>query len=139
MSGSDDSSLGYLLYRVARLLRRKVSAALSPLDLSLSEFLCMRALSINPGMCNAELSRQTNVTPQAMNAVLRRLQDAGLVARPASVVSGRALPAVLTTAGRALGKRAEAAVRAADAPCIARLTASEQREFRRILCALGQQ
>jgi DNA-binding MarR family transcriptional regulator len=92
---------------------------------------------MHPGMSSAELSRFGNVTPQAMNAVLRRLEDMGAVARPESVPSGRALPATLTGQGRTLLKRAEAAVRTADARILAKLSAAEQREFKRMLEALG--
>lgn len=129
----DDAPLGYLLYRVATALRPEVSAALTPLALSLPEFVCLRILSMSPGMSSAELSRHTGVSPQAMNTVLRKLEDVGAVARPASVSSGRALPANLTGQGRALLKRAEAAVRGADARILGKLTEPQQREFKRML------
>src|SRR5579875_1687964 len=134
---TNDAPLGYLLHRVGAALRPEVTAALRPLGLSLPEFVCLRILSLFPGMSSAELSRYGNVTPQAMNTVLRRLEDLGAVSRPASVPSGRALPATLTSAGRALLKRAEAAVRDADARILNKLSAAEQREFKRMLDALG--
>jgi DNA-binding MarR family transcriptional regulator len=94
-------------------------------------------LSMNPGLSSAELSRNSNVTPQAMNTVLRRLEEVGAVARPTSVSSGRALPASLTSQGRTLLKRAEAAVRVADSRILAKLTAAQQRDFKRMLDKLG--
>ena len=124
MVHAEDAPLGYLLYRVGAVLRPEVSAVLGPLGLTLPEFVCLRILSMSPGLSSAELSRHTNVTPQAMNTVLRKLEDIGAVARPTSVSSGRALPATLTGQGRALLKRAEAAVRDADARILAKLTAS---------------
>ncbi|MDT7736476.1 MAG: hypothetical protein QOE12_3650, partial [Mycobacterium sp.] len=60
-----------------------------------------------------------------------------LVTRPASVASGRALPASLSADGRTLLKRAEAAVRDADAKVMAKLSTSQQREFKRMLATLG--
>ena len=137
MIQADDAPLGYLLYRVAAVLRPEVSAVLGPLGLTLPEFVCLRIISTFPGMSSAELSRHTNVTPQAMNTVLRKLEEAGTVARPASVSSGRALPATLTGQGRAVLKRAETAVRAADARILGKLTDSQQREFTRMLEKLG--
>ncbi|WP_077082432.1 MarR family transcriptional regulator [Mycobacterium numidiamassiliense] len=134
---TDDAPLGYLLYRVGAVLRPEVSAVLGPLGLTLPEFVCLRVLSMNPGMSSAELSRNSNVTPQAMNTVLRRLEEVGAVARPTSVSSGRALPATLTSQGRTLLKRAEAAVRAADGRILAKLTAAQQRDFKRMLDKLG--
>ncbi len=132
-----DAPLGYLLYRVGAVLRPEVSAALSPLGLTLPEFVCLRILSLSPGLSSAELARHTNVTPQAMNTVLRKLQDIGAVARPASVPSGRALPATLTGQGRTLLKHAESVVRGADARILTRLTGAQQREFKRMLEKLG--
>ncbi len=137
MIQADDAPLGYLLYRVAAVLRPEVSAALSPLGLTLPEFVCLRMISTFPGTSSAELSRHTNVTPQAMNTVLRKLEEVGAVARPASVSSGRALPTTLTAQGRAVLKRAESAVRAADARILSKLTESQQREFKRMLEKLG--
>ncbi|OBJ53156.1 MarR family winged helix-turn-helix transcriptional regulator [Mycobacterium sp. 1423905.2] len=137
MGQVDDAPLGYLLYRVGAVLRPEVGAALSPLGLTLPEFVCLRMLAQSPGSSSAELARHAGVTPQAMNTVLRRLEDSGVVARPASVSSGRALPATLTSQGRALLKRAETVVRGADARILAKLTAPQQREFKRMLERLG--
>ena len=137
MYQAEDAPLGYLLYRVGAVLRPEVSAVLSPLGMTLPDFVCLRILSMFPGLSSAELSRNTNVTPQAMNTVLRRLEEIGAVARPTSVSSGRALPATLTGQGRTLLKRAEAAVRIADARIMAKLTATQQREFKRMLEKLG--
>jgi DNA-binding MarR family transcriptional regulator len=134
---TDDAPLGYLLYRVAAVLRPEATAVLGPLGLTLPEFVCLRMLSMNPGLSSAELSRNSNVTPQAMNTVLRRLEEVGAVGRPTSVSSGRALPASLTSQGRTLLKRAETAVRVADSRILAKLTAAQQREFKRMLDKLG--
>jgi len=110
---------------------------LRPLGLTLPEFVCLRMLSLSPGLSSAELARHTSVTPQAMNTVLRKLEDNGVVERPESVSSGRALPATLTSQGRALLRRAEAAVRVADAHILSKLTDAQQREFKRMLGRLG--
>ncbi|MBV9514528.1 MAG: MarR family transcriptional regulator [Mycobacteriaceae bacterium] len=133
MTESPDQPLGYLLYRLMSVLRPAVTAQLQPLGLVLPEFVCLRFLSLMPGRSNAELARDMNVSPQAMNNVLRGLQDRGVVTRPATVSSGRALPAELTTAGRALVKRAEAAVLAADERVLASLSATQRRELKRLL------
>ena len=137
MVTADDAPLGYLLHQTMSTLRPEVAAALTPLGLSLPEFVCMRMLSTAPGASSAELARLGNVSPQAMNTVLHKLENAQMVTRPASVASGRALPASLTADGRTLLKRAEAAVREADARVLAKLSASQQREFKRMLAALA--
>ncbi len=137
MVQAEDAPLGYLLYRVAAVLRPEVSAVLGPIGLTLPEFVCLRLLSLSPGLSSAELSRHVSVTPQAMNTVLRKLEDLGAVARPETVSSGRALPATLTPHGCELLKRAESAVHEADANILGKLTPSQQRKFKRLLEKLG--
>ncbi|MCV7179082.1 MarR family winged helix-turn-helix transcriptional regulator [Mycolicibacterium sphagni] len=138
MGASHDEPLGYLLHRVASALRAEVTAtALDPVGLSFPQYICMRILSKFPERSNAELARDTGVSPQAMNMVLRSLEDRALVARPATVESGRSLPAKLTRAGVELLARTDTGVRAAEQRLMVNLSAEQRREFRRILAALG--
>jgi DNA-binding MarR family transcriptional regulator len=134
----EDQPLGYLLSRVANALRTEVTAAvLDPMGLAFPQYICMRILSKFPGRSNAELARLTNVTPQAMNMVLRGLEDRGLASRPSSVASGRSLPAQLTREGQSLLARTDSGVRAAERKLMSGLSAEQRREFKRILIALG--
>ncbi|KAA8957496.1 MarR family winged helix-turn-helix transcriptional regulator [Mycobacterium sp.] len=135
----EDQPLGYLLYRVMTQLRPELTAELGSLGLGLPEFVCLRILAMCPGQSNAELARTINVSPQAMNLVLRRLQDLGAVTRPSTVSSGRALPARLTAKGRALLKRAEAAVHVADERLLSNLTPAQRRQFKHLLHLVGAQ
>nr|WP_026256221.1 MarR family transcriptional regulator [Mycobacterium sp. 155] len=128
-----DQPLGFLIYRVTAVLQPIVAARLQPLGLTLPEFVCLRVLSTAPGQSNAELARHINVSPQAMNNVLRGLQDRGVVRRPASVPSGRALPAELSPDGAALLKQAEDVVHAADVAALANLSAEELHELKHLL------
>ena len=93
----------------------------------------MALLQANARISNAELARHTNVSPQAMNNVVRGLQDRGVVRRPATVDSGRALPAELTAEGVELLKRAESAVLAAEDEVLDRLDPEQRRELKRLL------
>jgi DNA-binding MarR family transcriptional regulator len=134
----EDLPLGYLLSRVMHALKIDVTATvLDPLEVAFPEYLCMRVLSKYPGHSNAELARALNVSPQAMNMVLRGLEDRGLVTRPASVASGRSLPAQLTRDGAELLKRTDSGVRAAERRLMANVTDEQRREFKRILVRLG--
>ncbi|WP_422748319.1 MarR family winged helix-turn-helix transcriptional regulator [Mycobacterium sp. WMMD1722] len=139
MSGrGDDRPLGYLLHRVAAALRSEVTAtALEPIGLTFPQYICMRVLAASPGRTNASLARDVNVSPQAMNTVVRSLQERGLVSRPATVTAGRSLPAELTRAGRDALAEIDAGVRAAEQKVLADLTAEQRREFRRLLVAVA--
>ncbi|AKS34912.1 MarR family winged helix-turn-helix transcriptional regulator [Mycolicibacterium goodii] len=125
--------LGFLMYRVMAVLQPAVVARLQPLGLTLPEFVCLRILSAAPGQSNAELARHINVSPQAMNNVVRALQEKGAVRRPDTASSGRALPAELTPEGARLLKRAEAATLQADEEVLANLTEAQRRELKRLL------
>jgi DNA-binding MarR family transcriptional regulator len=134
----DDPPLGYLLYRAHNSLRSEVTATvLDPLDMTFPQYICMRILARFPDRSNAELARDTNVSPQAMNMVLRGLVERGLVTRPASVASGRSLPAQLTAKGTELLKRTDSGVRAAERRVMVDLTNEQCREFKQILQAIG--
>jgi DNA-binding MarR family transcriptional regulator len=134
----EDQPLGYLLSRVMNALRTEVTAeVLDPLQVAFPQYLCMRVLSKYPGHSNADLARALDVSPQAMNMVLRGLQERGLVSRPATVPSGRSLPAQLTREGQELLKRTDAGVRAAEQRLMANLTAEQRDQFKRTLGTLG--
>jgi DNA-binding MarR family transcriptional regulator len=133
-----DQPLGYLLNRLSTALRNEVTAtALDPLELTFPQYVCMRILAHSPGRSNAELARDVMVSPQAMNIVVRSLQDRGLVSRPASVAAGRSLPAELTREGKALLKRTDAGIRAAEQRVLAPLDERDRAELRRILARFG--
>jgi DNA-binding MarR family transcriptional regulator len=134
----EDQPLGYLLSRVMHALKTDVTATvLDHLDVAFPEYLCMRILSKYPGKSNADVARALSVSPQAMNMVLRGLEDRRLVTRPASVSSGRSLPAQLTREGEDLLKRTDAGVQAAERRLMAKLTDDERYDFKRVLAALG--
>lgn len=136
--GADDQPLGYLLYRVTNALRGEVTTTvLDPLELSFPQYICMRMLARSPGRSNAEIARSIGVSPQAMNIVLRSLQERSLVERPAAMAAGRSQPAQLTTSGREMLSRTDAGVRAAEERLMADLTDAQRRDFRTILRTLG--
>lgn len=133
MSQAPDPPLGYLLRRLAGVLRPQVAAALGPLGLGLPEFACLRILALHPGRTSAELARDTHVTAQAANQLLHRLENLGAVTRPTTPSAGRALPAELTDAGRELLARAERAVYGVDDQVLAGLTPAQQRQLKALL------
>lgn len=136
METSNGEPLGYQLGRVVVAIRAEITAALTPLELTFPQYVCMRALRRSPGQSNAELSRATNVSPQSMHAVIQGLEEAQLIDRPAAVDFGRARPAQLTRRGAALLTRAETAVCAAEQRFLSRLSPRRQEEFKRTLSIL---
>jgi DNA-binding MarR family transcriptional regulator len=133
-----DAPLGYLLNRVGNAMRAELTAnVLDPLGLSFPQYVCLRILDNRPGMSNAEMARYIGVSPQAMNIVVRALQDRDLITRPSTVASGRSRPTELTRAGRTLLAKTDVGIRAVDDAFLADLTADQRQEFRRALALLA--
>ncbi|EFV13729.1 MarR family winged helix-turn-helix transcriptional regulator [Segniliparus rugosus] len=133
MTQPSELPFGYFLTRAMLTTRARTGAKLRPLGLTMPQYICMQILRHNPGMSNAQLARESFVTRQAMNAVLHDLEKAELVARPATAVSGRILPARLTERGEALLDEALPQVWAAEDEVLAALTQEERHELKRLL------
>ncbi|WP_335583095.1 MarR family winged helix-turn-helix transcriptional regulator [Mycobacterium sp. MS1601] len=131
-----DQPLGLLLYQVTTSLRPQVMAELKPLGIGMPEYVCMSQLAGRPAESNAELARRTGVSPQAMNNVVKSLQELGALTRPDSVSTGRSLPVRLTPKGRRLLVRAEAVVRKASEQILTPLSAEERVTLERLLRSL---
>src|ERR1700710_2668391 len=117
--------VGYMLKQAQSLLHLRMEEALRPLGLTVSQYSCLHHLRREPGISAAALARGTFVTRQSMNAMLQQLIDRDLVPRPATAESGRALPAMLTTAGADALDAAQALVDGVEHRMLAGLTATE--------------
>lgn len=106
--------VGYLLKRAQAALRGAMDKVLREHGLTVPQYSTLELLALHPGMSNADLARATFVTRQSGNVVLRGLQEAGLIARPATADHGRARPAHLTEEGQARLAAVQAAVYAVE-------------------------
>lgn len=131
--GDLDLSVGYALKQAATALRSAMDAALRPSGLTVPQYACLELLGQRPGLSNADLARGAFVSRQAMNGVLRGLQDRGLVSRPVIAAHGRALPTQLTPAGQEQLHRASAAVHAIEQRMLSGLPAGAQSRLRQDL------
>ncbi|MEV5598538.1 MarR family transcriptional regulator [Streptomyces sp. NPDC052496] len=106
--------VGYLLKRAQAALRGAMDKVLREHGLTVPQYATLELLALRPGMSNADLARATFVTRQSGNVVLRGLQEAGLITRPATADHGRARPAHLTEEGHARLATVQAAVYAVE-------------------------
>lgn len=118
--------IGYVLKRAQSALRTRIDDVLRPLGVTTPQYACLELLQRTPGISASELARGAFVTRQTMNAVLRGLQDRGLVTRADVAPSGRARPVVLTESGVRLLAEASGRVAAIDDLMIAGLTEAER-------------
>ncbi|MDQ6658763.1 MAG: MarR family transcriptional regulator [Actinomycetota bacterium] len=133
--GDLEQSIAYLLKRAATALRTAMDAVLCPLDLTVPQYACLELLGQSSGQSNADLARGAFVSRQAMNQVLRGLQDRGLLIRPPIATHGRALPTQLTGEGRRILHAASSAVARVEQQMLRPLTAEDRHRLRRDLTA----
>jgi DNA-binding MarR family transcriptional regulator len=108
------------------LLVRRVRAAASPHDLSLSEASVMARLSREGPATIAELARAEGMKPQSMGTTVSTLEKAGMIEREPHATDGRQRNILLTAKGAAVRKRSKEAKRTWLAEAIARLDREEQ-------------
>lgn len=135
MVNQEVPQIGYMLKHTQALLHTRMDEVLRPLGLSVSQYVCLHLLAGNPGISAAELARSAFVSRQAMNTLVQALLDRGLVERPARPDSGRALPAVLTSAGAELLARAESVVDSVDQRMLSGLSKQQAAALREALAA----
>lgn len=128
-------SVGYALKQAAAALRTAMDAGLRPLGLTVPQYACLELLGQRPGLSGSELARGVFVTRQSMHALLLGLEERGLLARATTAVQGRALPTVLTDAGRRLLAEASGTVAGIERRMTAMLPDAERQRLRADLAA----
>ncbi|MFJ5675779.1 MarR family winged helix-turn-helix transcriptional regulator [Streptomyces sp. NPDC093097] len=106
--------VGYLIKRAQAALRGAMDKVLRAHGLTVPQYATLELLALHPGMSNSDLARATFVTRQSGNVVLRGLQEAGLITRPATANYGRARPTRLTEEGHRRLAEVQAAVYAIE-------------------------
>ncbi|MFJ4464986.1 MarR family winged helix-turn-helix transcriptional regulator [Streptomyces sp. NPDC088928] len=101
MGMTADERLGADIKRAEQALMTAKSAALKDAGVTVAQYAALFALADNPGISGAALARACLVTPQAMAAVLKHLEERGLVVRSAHPWHQKMLETRLTEAGRA--------------------------------------
>ncbi|MFJ4897778.1 MULTISPECIES: MarR family winged helix-turn-helix transcriptional regulator [unclassified Streptomyces] len=99
--------LGADIKRAEQALMAAKSAALKGADLTVAQYAALFALADHPGMPGAALARVCLVTPQAMAAVLKHLEERGLVVRTVHPWHQKMLETRLTEAGTETLRRAD--------------------------------
>jgi DNA-binding MarR family transcriptional regulator len=125
--------VSYLVGRLDRLLARRLTLALAPLGLSLPEYTTLSVLGGSDGLSNAQLARRSLITPQAMNEVLRGLEERGLVLRRPGASRGRVRPAQLTAAGRRALAAGDAATAGVEESLVVAVPAARREMLRELL------
>jgi DNA-binding MarR family transcriptional regulator len=94
--------VGYLVYRVERLLRARLDEAVREQGVTTTEYVTLSVMRERDGLSCAQLARWAFVTPQAMNLVIAALERRRLVRRRADPNHGRVRRASVTPKGLAV-------------------------------------
>lgn len=90
---------GYALRRAANATAAELAGRLAPLGLRQSDVSLLMLVEANPGTTSSALGRQLDIQRANMVPILKRLEDAGLIAR--APIDGKSQGLALTEAGRA--------------------------------------
>lgn len=127
--------ISYLVGRLDRVLSRRLTQALERHGLTLPEYTALSVLRERSGLSNAQLARRSLITPQAMNEVLGRLEERGLVVRRDDAARGRVRPAELTAAGARLLAAAHRATDTVERKMLGELPAADRTRLAALLAA----
>jgi DNA-binding MarR family transcriptional regulator len=127
------ATLGDLLMRVARTLRRRFIAALAPWDLSPHQARALRVVCARDGVRLSELAEALRIAPRSATEVADGLQERGLVERAGDPDDRRAVRLTPTETGRRVQREVDDARAADSQELFARLSAADRAELERIL------
>jgi DNA-binding MarR family transcriptional regulator len=130
--------LSYVIGRLDRVLRRRLSAAIETTGLTLPAYTALSVLRTQDGLSNAQLARRSLVTPQSMSEVLTLLVDLGYVHRLAEPGHGRIIRTEITDAGSQALERCDLAVDAVEQKMLGDLDADEAARLRDALIGCGR-
>ncbi len=121
-----ENRIGYELKKAQHVLRLRIDEALKELGVTTPQYAALSVLAEEPGLSNAGLARRSFVTPQTMNQILIRLEEAGLVERRPHPEHGRVLQAFLTKEGEKLRRDCVTRVDAIEGRMVAEVSEEER-------------
>jgi DNA-binding MarR family transcriptional regulator len=123
----------YLIGRLDRALRRRMSEALSPHDLTVTQYTTLSVLHTRGQLSNAQLASRAFISPQSMNEVVQSLEARKFLTRHADPTHARIVQLGLTPAGVEVVRRCDTAVSQLEQAMLSRLTAPAREVLRESL------
>jgi DNA-binding MarR family transcriptional regulator len=130
--------LSYLVFRLERRIRGRLDDALSRHGVTTTDYMALSEMRLRRGLSSAQLARIAFVTPQAMNLVIRDLEQRGLIRRTPSQNGGRVLHTSLTQTGLSTLRRCDRALDEIERVMLAALDEEDRRTLADHLTACGQ-
>jgi DNA-binding MarR family transcriptional regulator len=134
----DAPRVAYLVGRLERALRKRISETLLPFKLSVAQYTTLSVIRTHGETSNADLATRAFISPQAMNEVVQTLEQRKLVTRRPDPSHGRIVRLLLTTRGRDTLNECDAAVRRLEQVMLAGLSVAEREALRTTLLGCAQ-
>jgi DNA-binding MarR family transcriptional regulator len=129
------SRTAYLIGRLDRALRRRITEAVAPHGLTVQQYTALSVLHSRGRLSNAQLARRSFMTPQAASELVRAMEDKGWVEREPDPVHGRILHIRLSSQGRELLRHGDAAVDRLEDQMLSELSHQQRAELHAHLSA----
>ncbi len=126
-------STGYILKKAQQMLRLKMDQAIAPLTLTTPQYAVLARLEESPGISNADLARDSFITPQTMHSIVANLEKKHLVKRKQSPEHGRILCTQLTSQGKLVVKKAHSLVESAEKKMLRSISAKSKKILEALL------
>ena len=131
-----ESSLGWMLKRLAAGLDAHMNARLAPLGLELSSFAILMTVLERSPLSQAEIATHLGAAPYRISRGLDHLEKEGYVARHPNPASRRSLVIRPTDKGEAIAPRLYAVVRETNQQLATPLSAEERTQLAKMLSRL---
>ncbi len=102
--------LGHLISLLERILRKELSDALAPMQLTLQQYAALQILNNNDKMSNAKLAKRSFMTPQSTNEMVNTMEAKSLIVRQPNENHGRIIHILISRKGKKTLQKADAAV-----------------------------
>ena len=125
MADAPENQVGYLLVRIAHVLRYRWTRDLKLYGVTAAQHSTLVVLNGNPDITGGQLARAALVTPQAVSELLDGLQRRGLVHREPPVARGHRGRTRLTPTRQQVLEQTAEVIEASNSPSVLGLTAGE--------------
>jgi DNA-binding MarR family transcriptional regulator len=133
-----DGRVAFLLRQAHSAFRAVIDRELAPLSLTGPQYSALNVIARMPGLSGSELARNSMLTQQTTNEILRTLERQGLIVRQPRAGNRRVLEVHVTQDGQHLIARARRIVYGIERRMVSSLGVRDQARLRQWLVACAQ-
>jgi len=123
------TGIAYLLGRLHRMLRRRMSEVLAPLGLTVQQYTMLAVLGARGQLSNARLAERAFVTPQTANEMVKAMETNDWIERSPHPSHGRVINLRLARRGQEILARAHGAIAEVESAMLGEVAARDRQRF----------